>query len=156
MRDSSHLFVTGPDVIKAVTREEVTQEVFFCTNYFLFLYKKKCYIEWFTFLQELGGAKVHTVKSGVASRAFDDDVAALLHVRNLVGMKIDILFKKKKKKREVNFFFVDFLPASNRAPLPRVYTEDSPTRVSESLNTIVPLDANNPVRYESSFQFFFF
>ena len=42
VKDSSYLFVTGPDVVKTVTHEEVTQE-------------------------ELGGAKTHTVKSGVST-----------------------------------------------------------------------------------------
>jgi propionyl-CoA carboxylase beta chain len=52
VRDSSYLFVTGPDVVKAVTREQITQE-------------------------ELGGAKSHTAKSGVAHVAFDNDIQAL-------------------------------------------------------------------------------
>jgi propionyl-CoA carboxylase beta chain len=52
VRDTSYLFVTGPDVVKAVTREQITQE-------------------------ELGGAKAHTVKSGVAHLAFDNDIQAL-------------------------------------------------------------------------------
>lgn len=52
VRDTSYLFVTGPDVVKAVTNEEVTQE-------------------------ELGGASAHTVKSGVAHNAFENDIEAL-------------------------------------------------------------------------------
>lgn len=52
VRDSSYLFVTGPDVVKAVTNEEVTQE-------------------------QLGGAKAHTSKSGVAHNAFENDIEAL-------------------------------------------------------------------------------
>ncbi len=52
VRDSSHLFVTGPDVVKTVTNETVTFE-------------------------ELGGADTHTKKSGVAHGAFDNDVHAL-------------------------------------------------------------------------------
>ena len=46
------MFVTGPDVVKTVTREEVTQE-------------------------ELGGPKVHTSRSGVAHGSFENDIAAL-------------------------------------------------------------------------------
>ncbi len=52
VRDTSYLFVTGPDVVKAVTNETVTQE-------------------------ELGGAKTHTVKSGVAHAAFENDIEGL-------------------------------------------------------------------------------
>lgn len=58
VRDSSYMFVTGPDVVKTVTAEEVTQE-------------------------QLGGASTHTAKSGVAELAFDDDVQALSEIRRL-------------------------------------------------------------------------
>jgi propionyl-CoA carboxylase beta chain len=56
VKDSSYMFVTGPEVVKTVTHEEVTAE-------------------------ELGGAVTHTTKSGVADLAFDDDVEALLMLR---------------------------------------------------------------------------
>lgn len=56
VKDSSYLFITGPDVVKAVTNEDVTQE-------------------------ELGGAKTHTSVSGVAHGAFENDVDALLQSR---------------------------------------------------------------------------
>ena len=56
VRDSSYMFVTGPDVVRTVTNEEVTQE-------------------------ELGGATSHTQKSGVADLAFDNDVQALHELR---------------------------------------------------------------------------
>ncbi|CAG0922425.1 unnamed protein product [Notodromas monacha] len=56
VRDSSYLFITGPDVVKAVTNEDVSQE-------------------------ELGGAKTHTSVSGVAHGAFDNDVDALMSMR---------------------------------------------------------------------------
>ncbi|MDP3319085.1 MAG: acyl-CoA carboxylase subunit beta [Bosea sp. (in: a-proteobacteria)] len=59
VRDSSYMFVTGPDVVKTVTNETVTSE-------------------------ELGGAKVHTTKSSVADGAFENDVEALLQVRRLL------------------------------------------------------------------------
>jgi len=58
VRDTSYMFVTGPDVVKTVTGEEVTQEV-------------------------LGGAKTHTTKSGVASLAYDNDIEALRMTREL-------------------------------------------------------------------------
>ena len=56
VKDSSYMFVTGPDVVKTVTNEIVTQE-------------------------ELGGAVTHTTKSGVADLALEDDVDALLRTR---------------------------------------------------------------------------
>lgn len=59
VKDSSYMFVTGPDVVKTVTNETVTQE-------------------------ELGGAITHTTKSSVADIAFDNDVEALKQVRRLM------------------------------------------------------------------------
>ncbi|KNZ31573.1 MAG: methylmalonyl-CoA carboxyltransferase [Methylibium sp. NZG] len=56
VKDSSYMFVTGPEVVKTVTHEEVTAEA-------------------------LGGATTHTHKSGVADMAFDNDVDALLMLR---------------------------------------------------------------------------
>ncbi|GAJ96987.1 acyl-CoA carboxylase subunit beta [Agrobacterium rhizogenes] len=58
VRDSSYMFVTGPDVVKTVTNEVVTAE-------------------------ELGGAKTHTTKSSVADGAFENDVEALEQIRLL-------------------------------------------------------------------------
>ncbi|KAL1920260.1 uncharacterized protein VTP21DRAFT_1406 [Calcarisporiella thermophila] len=95
VRDTSYLFVTGPEVVKAVTNEDVTQE-------------------------ELGGAKAHTTKSGVAHAAFENDVEALQRLRD----------------------FVDFLPLSNREQAPVRYTDDSPVREDQSLNWIVPADSS--------------
>src|SRR5436305_12818527 len=60
VKDSSYMFVTGPDVVKTVTHETVTHE-------------------------ELGGAVTHTTKSGVADLAFDNDVEALMMTRRLLG-----------------------------------------------------------------------
>jgi propionyl-CoA carboxylase beta chain len=57
VKDSSYMFVTGPDVVKTVTNEIVTQE-------------------------ELGGAVTHTTKSGVADNAFENDIEALLAARD--------------------------------------------------------------------------
>ena len=59
VRDTSYMFVTGPDVVKTVTNETVTAE-------------------------DLGGARVHTQKSSVADMAFENDLEALLQVRRLV------------------------------------------------------------------------
>jgi propionyl-CoA carboxylase beta chain len=57
VKDSSYMFVTGPEVVKTVTNEVVTQE-------------------------ELGGAITHTTRSGVADLAMEDDVDALLRARD--------------------------------------------------------------------------
>ncbi|WP_018389628.1 acyl-CoA carboxylase subunit beta [Ancylobacter sp. FA202] len=59
VRDTSYMFVTGPEVVKTVTNESVTAE-------------------------ELGGAKVHTTKSSVADGAFENDVECLLQMRRLI------------------------------------------------------------------------
>jgi propionyl-CoA carboxylase beta chain len=59
VKDSSYMFVTGPDVVKTVTHETVTQE-------------------------ELGGAVTHTTRSGVADGAFENDVEALMGLRRLI------------------------------------------------------------------------
>ena len=60
VKDTSYMFVTGPDVIRTVTHEEVTKE-------------------------ELGGAATHNVKSGVAHFAVDDDRACLALIRELLS-----------------------------------------------------------------------
>ncbi|MEH3147789.1 MAG: acyl-CoA carboxylase subunit beta [Methylobacterium frigidaeris] len=59
VRDTSYMFVTGPDVVKTVTNEVVTAE-------------------------ELGGAKVHTTRSSIADGSYENDVEALLQVRRLM------------------------------------------------------------------------
>ena len=59
VRDTSYMFVTGPDVVKTVTNETVTPE-------------------------ELGGASVHTTRSSIADGAYDNDVEALVEMRRLI------------------------------------------------------------------------
>ncbi len=59
VKDSSYMFVTGPDVVKTVTHEVVTAE-------------------------QLGGAMTHAGKSGVADLAFEDDVDAIMQIRRLM------------------------------------------------------------------------
>jgi propionyl-CoA carboxylase beta chain len=59
VRDTSYMFVTGPDVVKTVTNETVTAE-------------------------QLGGASIHTTKSSIADGAYDNDVEALLQMRRLI------------------------------------------------------------------------
>ena len=97
VRDSSYMFVTGPEVVKTVTNEVVTQE-------------------------DLGGASAHTVKSGVADNAFDNDVEALLAARD----------------------FIDFLPSDNRTGVPERPTDDPWDRSEPSLDTLIPDSANKP------------
>jgi propionyl-CoA carboxylase beta chain len=97
VRDTSYMFVTGPDVVKTVTNEVVTAE-------------------------ELGGARVHTAKSGVADGAFDNDIEALKQIRRLV----------------------DFLPLSNREKPPIRKSYDTPDRVEMSLDSLIPSNPNKP------------
>ncbi len=78
VKDSSYMFVTGPDVVKTVTNEVVTAE-------------------------ELGGASTHTKKSSVADGAFENDVEALAEVRRLV----DFLPANNREKPPVRPFFDD-------------------------------------------------
>ncbi|MEQ8300576.1 MAG: acyl-CoA carboxylase subunit beta [Hyphomonas sp.] len=59
VKDTSYMYVTGPDVVKTVTNEEVTHET-------------------------LGGATVHANKSGVVDGAFENDIEALTQMRRLV------------------------------------------------------------------------
>lgn len=94
---TSYMFLTGPDVVKSVTGEDITQE-------------------------KLGGAYVHTAKSGVADLAFKNDIEALLELRR----------------------FFNFLPLSNRSSIPIKTTKDPADRIDKSLNTLVPLNPNKP------------
>jgi propionyl-CoA carboxylase beta chain len=78
VRDSSYMFVTGPDVVKTVTNEQVSAE-------------------------ELGGASTHTRKSSVADGAFENDVEAMAEVRRLV----DFLPLNNREPVPVRPFFDD-------------------------------------------------
>ncbi|MGR3660795.1 MAG: acyl-CoA carboxylase subunit beta [Paracoccaceae bacterium] len=78
VKDTSYMFVTGPEVVKTVTNEIVTAE-------------------------ELGGAKTHTSKSSVADGAFENDVEALTEIRRLV----DFLPLNNRGKAPVRPFFDD-------------------------------------------------
>jgi propionyl-CoA carboxylase beta chain len=97
VEDTSYMFVTGPDVVKTVTNEVVTQE-------------------------ELGGASTHTTKSGVADKAFANDVEALAQLRR----------------------FMDFLPLNNREKTPSRPSFDKIDRVEKSLNSVIPSNPNKP------------
>ena len=78
VKDSSFMFVTGPDVVKTVTNEVVTAE-------------------------QLGGASTHTRKSSVADGAFENDVEALSEIRRLV----DFLPLSNREKAPLRPFFDD-------------------------------------------------
>jgi propionyl-CoA carboxylase beta chain len=97
VRETSYMFVTGPDVVKTVTNEEVTAE-------------------------ELGGATVHTTRSSIADRAYDNDVECLLQMRRLM----------------------DFLPQNNRENVPHLPTRDDIHRAEHSLDTLIPNDPHKP------------
>src|SRR5260370_10581314 len=97
VRDTSYMFVTGPDVVKTVTNEVVTAE-------------------------ELGGAAVHTTKSGIADGSYENDVECLLQMRRLL----------------------DFLPANSEAPVPEWPSFDDIEREDHSLDTLVPDNPNKP------------
>ena len=76
VRDTSYMFVTGPDVVKTVTNEIVTHE-------------------------ELGGASTHTRISAVADAAFDNDIETLLEVRRLVDF-LPLSVTEKAPRVETN------------------------------------------------------
>ena len=97
VKGTSYMFITGPDVIKTVTHEEVSKE-------------------------ELGGAVTHSSKTGVAHFAVDDDRAALLLIRRLLS----------------------FMPQNNLEDPPRIEGRDSPERMDDELDRIVPEDPNRP------------
>ena len=97
VKDTSYMYVTGPDVVKTVTNEEVTHET-------------------------LGGASVHAKKSGVVDGAFENDIEALVQIRR----------------------FVDFLPLSNQEKPPVRPSYDTPDRVEDSLDTLIPANPNQP------------
>lgn len=95
VKDTSLMFITGPQVIKAVTEEEVSSE-------------------------ELGGAMTHNKISGNAHFAADNEDECFDQVRKLLS----------------------FLPSNNQEEAPWVDTGDSPERMEESLNTIIPDNPN--------------
>ncbi|WP_126976979.1 acyl-CoA carboxylase subunit beta [Frigidibacter oleivorans] len=78
VKDTSYMFVTGPDVVKTVTNEVVTAE-------------------------ELGGASTHAKKSGVVDGAFENDVEAISEIRRL----FDFLPLNNRQKAPVRPFFDD-------------------------------------------------
>jgi len=94
---TSHMFITGPDVINAVTNEEVSFE-------------------------DLGGARTHTTKSGVAHLRAPSEQDSLALVRHLFS----------------------YLPSNNTEDPPYRATSDPADRVDPALNDVVPPDPNKP------------
>lgn len=97
VNDTSHMFVTGPNVIKMVTNEEVTFE-------------------------ELGGARTHNQRSGVAHFMAKNDQDCITQIRRLLP----------------------FLPQNNLDEPERVDTKDDPNRMDDALNSIVPGNPKEP------------
>ena len=97
VRNSSYMFVTGPDVVKTVTHEDVSFE-------------------------DLGGASVHSEKSGVCHVAADNEEDTLFLIRQLL----------------------EYLPQNNMEDPPFIQNGDDPLRMEEALNTIVPESPDKP------------
>lgn len=97
VRNNSYMFLTGPKVVKAVTHEDVDVET-------------------------LGGASVHTTKSGVAHLAADSEEQALAYLRELFS----------------------YIPQNNMEPAPRVETEDPVAREDDGLCRLIPANSNHP------------
>ncbi len=96
-KNTSYMFVTGPKVVKTVTGEEVTTE-------------------------QLGGAKVHSTKSGIAHFVSENEEEGLLLIRKLMS----------------------YLPQNNLEDPPIVRCDDSIDRLEDSLNDIIPESSNKP------------
>ena len=96
-QNSSYMFVTGPKVVKTVTGEDVTTE-------------------------QLGGATIHSTKSGVAQFSVADEETGIALLRDLIS----------------------YLPSNNMEEPPYEPTEDPINRLEDSLNSIIPDNPNQP------------
>ena len=96
-RGTSYLYITGPRVVKTVTQESVDHE-------------------------ELGGADVHSQKSGIAHFIKENDIACLERIRELMT----------------------YIPPNNRTDPPRIPSSDNPDRLSEKLGDVIPENPNKP------------
>lgn len=94
---TSFMFVTGPNVVKEVLNEEVTYE-------------------------DLGGAQVHSTKSGVAHFIYDDEENTILGVKRLLS----------------------FLPSNNMENPPVIESKESASKIEKKLRDVVPDDPNKP------------
>ncbi|MBO4655176.1 MAG: acyl-CoA carboxylase subunit beta [Bacteroidales bacterium] len=96
-KNTSYMFVTGPKVVKTVTNEDVTVE-------------------------DLGGASIHSSKSGVAHFAVDTEEEGIALLRELMS----------------------YLPSNNMEEPPYVPCEDPINRLDDALNAIIPDNPNKP------------
>ena len=96
-KQTSNMFLTGPKVVKTVTGEDVTQE-------------------------QLGGATMHTTKSGVAQFAVETEEECLSLIRGLLS----------------------YMPQNNMEDAPLAVCTDPATRLEDSLNDIIPDSPNKP------------
>lgn len=96
-KNTSYMFVTGPKVVKTVTNEDVTTE-------------------------DLGGASVHSKKSGVAHFAVDSEEEGIAMLRELI----------------------QYIPSNNMEEPPYEPTQDPINRLEDSLNSIIPDNPNMP------------
>src|SRR3990172_2320292 len=94
---TGQMYITGPDVVRAVTHEEVTHE-------------------------DLGGASVHSSRTGVAHFALESEEECLNEVRRLLS----------------------FLPANNMEDAPYAEPADLPDRLCDELVSLVPQDSAKP------------
>src|SRR3984885_11976472 len=97
VRESSYMFITGPDVIRAATHEEVS-------------------------MQELGGADTHSQRSGVCHMEAQDDLGALMMLREMLS----------------------FMPSNNAEDPPFRASKDDPDRRDTELDSMVPENPNKP------------
>ena len=96
-KNTSYMFVTGPKVVKTVTNEDVTVE-------------------------DLGGASIHSTKSGVAHFAVDNEEIGIQTIRQLLS----------------------YLPSNNMEEAPIIPNDDPINRLDEALNAIIPDNPNKP------------
>ncbi len=97
VKDTSYMFITGPDVVKQVTHEDVSFE-------------------------DLGGASVHSSKSGVCHVVGENETNTLLLVREMLS----------------------YMPQNNMEDAPFTHTKDDPLRADPELDTLVPDNPNKP------------
>jgi methylmalonyl-CoA decarboxylase subunit alpha len=96
-KDSSYMFVTGPKVVKTVTNEDVTVE-------------------------ELGGAAVHSTKSGVSHFLADDEEEGIMIIRKMIS----------------------YIPQNNLEETPVTISHDPIDRLEDELNELIPESPNKP------------
>lgn len=97
VKEKSHMFVTGPEVVKTVTHEEVDKE-------------------------KLGGAQIHSSKSGVSHFMAESEDEAIMAIRELLT----------------------FLPSNNMEDAPTIACNDDIRREDEGMQTVIPDDPNKP------------